>query len=82
MNKKPRQIQAIHWVVLGIVTLVTILIIVIPIIVFMLTKNGYILLPTTGLLPISYAWKVMLHYFFPKDPQDYEMEKEKYGQRL
>ena len=72
-----KQIQAIHWIVLTIITLLTILIIVVPIILFMLTKSGYTLVPTTGLLPISYAWNRMLLYFFPKEPQDYELEKEK-----
>jgi hypothetical protein len=74
---RTKQVQPVHWVVLAIVTLLTTFIILIPIILFMLTKNGYTLLPTTGLLPVSYAWKRILDYFFPKKPQDYELEKEK-----
>ena len=77
MAKQPEQIQAVHWVILIIVTFLTILIIVIPVILFIVTKNTYTLIPATGLLPISYAWKCILHYFFPKEPQDYELEKEK-----
>ncbi len=77
MSNQPKQTQAIHWVILIIVTLLTILIIVIPVILFILTRNSYTLVPAAGLLPISYAWKALLHYFLPKDPQDYELEKEK-----
>lgn len=72
-----KQVQPVHWVVLVIATLLTTLIILIPIIIFMVMKNGYTLLHTTGLLPISYAWKRILDYFFPKKPQDYELEKER-----
>ena len=72
-----RQVQPVQWAILIIVTLLTILIIVIPVILFILTRNGYTLAPTAGLLPISYTWKALLHYFFPRDPQDYELEKEK-----
>ena len=75
--QQPKQVQAVHWVILIVVTLLTILIIVIPAILFIITKNVYTFLPTAGLLPLSYAWKHMLHYFFPKEPQDYELEKEK-----
>jgi hypothetical protein len=79
MNKHPRHIQAIHWVVLAIVTLLTTLLIVAPIILVLLTKTVYFytFLSTAGLIPIAYARKCMLHYFFPKEPQDYELEKEK-----
>ena len=77
MSKQPKQTQAIHWVILVIVTLLTILVIVIPVILFILTRNSYTFVPTTGLLPLGYAWHKLLHYFLPKDPQDYELEKEK-----
>jgi hypothetical protein len=77
LASQTRQVQPVHWVILAIITLLTILIIVIPVILFLLTKNTYTLMPTAGLIPISYAWKHMLHFFFPKKPQDYELEKEK-----
>jgi hypothetical protein len=74
---QPKQPQAIHWALLIIVTLLTVLIIVIPVILFILTRNGYTFVPTTGLLPLGYAWHKLMHYFLPKDPQDYELEKER-----
>jgi len=77
MSVQSKQPQAIHWVILAIVTLLTILVIVIPVILFIMTRNSYTFVPTTGLLPLGYAWHKLLHYFLPKDPQDYELEKEK-----
>jgi archaellum biogenesis protein FlaJ (TadC family) len=72
-----RQVQPIHWALLIVLTFLTILIIVIPVILFIMTRNVFTFAPVSGLLPISYAWKALLHYFLPKDPQDYELEKEK-----
>jgi len=59
MAKQPKQIQIVHWVILVIVTFHTILIIVIPVILFIVTKNTYTLIPAAGLLPISDAWKCL-----------------------
>ena len=75
--QQPKQVQPVHWAILIIVTLLTILVIAEPVIVFIITKNWYSFVPATGLLPLGYAWKHILHYFFPKTPQDYELEKEK-----
>ncbi len=77
LASQAKQVQPIHWAILAIVTLLTILVIVIPVILFILTRNSYTFVPATGLLPLGYAWHKLLHYFLPKDPQDYELEKEK-----
>lgn len=77
LASQAKQVHPIHWAILAIVTLLTILVILIPVILFILTRNSYTFVPTTGLLPLGYAWHKLLHYFLPKDPQDYELEKEK-----
>ncbi len=62
-----------QWVGLILITFLTFLVIIIPIVAVFITKNIVYLTPSMGVIPLGTMWH-RLAIFLYKKPEDYELD--------
>lgn len=75
VSQNTPRFNGVQWVILFIVTLLTILLILTPAVLFYFTKNPISLTSTVGIPFIGYVWYRIVHYSFPKTTDDYKMKE-------
>jgi hypothetical protein len=64
-----------QWVLLALVTFLTMVILTMPVVFFFLTKNLMnSMIPVSTTIPLSYMWYRIIHFNFPKKKEDYDLE--------
>ncbi len=69
----PSPPQAMQWALLIITTVLTVAVIIVPVLIFYLTRSLLGFIPSAGLLPLGYMWTCIVRHLFPKDPREYEL---------
>ena len=63
-----------QWAIIFILTLLTILSLVLPILAYCLTGNWLTVTPSISAIPLGFAWRLLIKRIFPPSEKDYELE--------
>lgn len=72
--------RAMQWTGMAILTILTLVVLVLPLITAYITKNAFYLIPTAGTIPLGFVWS-RLALFLYKRPEDYRLEELKIKSR-
>jgi hypothetical protein len=69
----PSPSRTMQWALLIITTVLTFAVIIVPALIFFLTRSLLGVIPSAGVLPLGYMWTCIVRHLFPKDPREYEL---------